>query len=159
MMYYVSMADPQRSHPRRTAFMLSQVGSAVSARFADRTKRLGVTPRQAGVLRLIGHRPGISQRSVADHLGTAPSRVVAVIDDLESRDLVRRTRSATDRRSQELTLTDAGHSTLTDLRTIAEEHEAEVLAGLTPEQSEDLATILTAVLASLDLDTEIHRET
>lgn len=159
MLYCAGVVNKPGARPRRTAFMLSQVGSAVSARFAVRTKRLGVTPSEAGVLRLVGRRPGISQRELADRLGTAPSRVVALIDGLEKRGLMVRTRSTTDRRNQELTLTDPGRAVLGDLRAIAEEHEADVLASLTQAQSDQLAALLDAVLTGLDLDADLHRET
>jgi hypothetical protein len=62
--------DPPR--PKRTAFLLSQLGALASARFAERTRELGLTPSDAGVLRLLGRSPGLSQRSLADRLGAVP---------------------------------------------------------------------------------------
>src|SRR6476646_7784052 len=102
--------DPSRS--TRTAFLLSQLGALASARFAERTRDLGLTPSQAGVLRLLGRSPGLSQRSLADRLGAVPSRVVPLIDSLEARGLVERVRSSTDRRNYELRLTAAGATML-----------------------------------------------
>ena len=66
--------------PRRIAFLLSQVGAHVSERFAERCRDLGLTPSEAAVLRLVGRTPGLSQRSVADRVGTAPSRIVTLVD-------------------------------------------------------------------------------
>src|SRR5213595_2083231 len=101
-----------RSPSKRTAFLLSQLGALSSSRFAERTREIGLTPSDAGVLRLLGRTPGLSQRSLADRLGAVPSRVVPLIDSLQARDLVERVRSSTDRRNYELRLTVEGTKVL-----------------------------------------------
>lgn len=152
------MATTPPSRPKRTAFLLAQLGALAASRFAERTKPLGLTPSDAGTLRLLGRNPGLSQRSLADRLGAVPSRIVPLIDSLESRGLVERTRSSTDRRNYELRLTPDGTAALGRLRTVAEEHEAELLQGLTPEQSAQLEGLLIRLAENNGLDLEIHRE-
>ena len=149
--------DPPR--PKRTAFLLSQLGALASARFAEHTRELGLTPSDAGVLRLLGRTPGLSQRSLADRLGAVPSRVVPLIDSLEARGLVARVRSSTDRRNYELRLTAEGTKVLGALRGIAERHEAEILAPLTSEQSAQLGILLARLASVHALDTDLHRDT
>lgn len=149
--------DPARS--QRTAFLLSQLGALASARFAERTRGLGLTPSEAGVLRLLGRNPGLSQRSLADRLGAVPSRVVPLIDSMEARGLVERGRSSTDRRNYELRLTTDGTQVLRTLRGIAEQHEAELLAPLTSEQSAQLGSLLALLAGAHDLDADLHRDT
>jgi DNA-binding MarR family transcriptional regulator len=145
--------------PRRIAFLLSQLGAHVSERFAERCRGLGLTPSEAAVLRLVGRAPGLSQRSLADRVGTAPSRIVTLIDGLEQRGLVARSRSSTDRRNHELHLTGDGQTLLTALRQLAEAHEAEILDGLSPEQAGHLATALQTLLRAHGLDPEVHHRT
>src|SRR6476620_7287491 len=99
------MDSPDPSRSKRTAFLLSQLGAQVSSRFAERAREIGLTPSDAGVLRLLGRTPGLSQRSLADRLVAVPSRVVPLIDSLQARGLVERVRSSTDRRNYELRLT------------------------------------------------------
>jgi DNA-binding MarR family transcriptional regulator len=152
------MDSPTAPRPSRTAFLLSQLGALASSRFAERTRAIGLTPSDAGVLRLLGRTPGLSQRELADRLGAVPSRIVPLIDSLESRGLVDRKRSSTDRRNNDLTLTDAGRTLLMALRVIAEQHEAELLAPLTPEQSEQLELLLAQLADSAALDTDLHRD-
>src|SRR5690606_40386308 len=94
--------------PRRIAFLLSQLGSDASAAFERALAPLGITPSEAGLLRLIGRNPGISQKAVSEHLGVGPSRVVAVLDRLERQGHVERRRSTTDRRSHDNHLTSSG---------------------------------------------------
>lgn len=145
--------------PRRTAFLLAQLGSLSAARFAERTRALGLAASDAGTLRLIGRSPGLSQRLLADRLGAVPSRVVPLIDSLETRGLVERMRSSTDRRNYELQLTSAGQAMVQQLRAVAEDHEAELLGALTPEQSAELGRLLTLVADGNHADRDLHRDT
>ncbi|GAA4025526.1 hypothetical protein GCM10023063_02530 [Arthrobacter methylotrophus] len=150
----MDLATPGR--PKRTAFLLSQLGAVASSRFADRTRGIGLTPGDAGVIRLLGRAPGLSQRSLADRLGAVPSRVVSLIDSLEERGLVERVRSNTDRRNYELHLTDAGKGALRELREIAEQHEAELLAPLTGAQIAQLDELLAQLANGHGLDKDLH---
>jgi len=152
------MDSPDPSRSKRTAFLLSQLGALASARFAERTRELGLTPSDAGVLRLLGRTPGLSQRSLADRLGAVPSRVVPLIDSLETRGLVARVRSRADRRNYELRLTTEGTKALRTLRGVAERHEAELLAPLTREESAQLESLLSRLASAHALDTELHRD-
>jgi DNA-binding MarR family transcriptional regulator len=155
----MSATAEQRRPPGRIAFLLSQVGAHVSERFAERCRELGLTPSEAAVLRLAGRTPGLSQRSLADRVGTAPSRMVALIDGLEERGLVARARSSTDRRNYELHLTADGQALLAALRQVAEAHESEILDGLTPEQTGHLAAALQTLIRAHHLDPEVHHRT
>ena len=150
--------DPTASSAsKRTAFLLAQLGALASSRFAERTREIGLTPSDAGVLRLLGRVPGLSQRALADRLGAVPSRVVPLIDSLQARGLVERVRSSTDRRNYELHLTAAGARVLGTLSEIAEKHDAELLAPLTTEQSAQLGTLLARLSNAHALDTDLHR--
>jgi DNA-binding MarR family transcriptional regulator len=153
------MSARPEQRPPRIAFLLAQVGAHVADRFAARCRELGLTPSEAAVLRLVGRTPGLSQRVLADRAGTAPSRIVALIDGLEERGLVARARSSTDRRNHELRLTDAGGTLLAALRQVAEAHEAEILDGLSPEQAGQLAAALQSLIRAHGLDPEVHRHT
>jgi DNA-binding MarR family transcriptional regulator len=145
---------PQR--PRTTAFLLSQLGALSAAKFAELTREYDLSPSDAGVLRLLGRHPGISQRALADRLGAVPSRVVALVDSLEKRGLVSRTRSVIDRRSHELTLTEDGHTALRLLRSAAERHEEAMLGPLTETERGALGQLLATLATAHGLDPEIH---
>lgn len=155
----MSAPSEQRQPPRRIAFLLAQIGAHVSERFAERCRELELTPSEAAVLRLVGRTPGLSQRSLADRVGTVPSRMVTLIDGLEERGLVARARSSIDRRNYELHLTAHGQALLAALRQVAEAHESEILDGLTPEQTDHLAAALETLIRVHRLDPEVHRRT
>ena len=74
------------------AFLLSQVGARSAQEFARLLEPLKLSPADAGILRLLRQTPGISQQQLAETLGMHASRLVAVIDTLESRKLVARAR-------------------------------------------------------------------
>jgi DNA-binding MarR family transcriptional regulator len=144
---------------RRVAFLLAQVGALASTGFAKRSRELGLTPADAGVLRLVGQMPGLSQRVLADRLGAVPSRVVPLIDSLEQRSLVARQRSTSDRRNYELRLTDEGQTLLAALRTAAEQHERTLLSGLSADDAQQLEALLARIATEHGLDADLHSHT
>ncbi len=70
------------------AFLLSQVGAHAAGRFADRLAPLGLKPPHAGILRALDRADGLSQQALGEGLGTFPSRLVALLDELEGRGMV-----------------------------------------------------------------------
>nr|WP_300143137.1 MarR family transcriptional regulator [Propionicimonas sp.] len=145
--------------PRRIAFLLSQLGADASAAFEEALTPLGITASEAGLLRMIGRNPGISQKAASEQLGVGPSRVVAVLDRLERGGHVERRRSATDRRSHEVHLTPDGERLLAALRPIAEAHERAFTQGLDEDDLDRLAASLSAIAAARGLSRDIHRDT
>src|SRR3979490_3309100 len=73
---------------------------------------LELTPAQFSVLMLLDKNPGRNQTEIANTLGILRPNFVAMLDALESRDLGERMRSANDRRSHILVLTDKGRAVL-----------------------------------------------
>lgn len=140
----------------RIAFLLAQVGAHASEAFAVRIREVGLTPSDAGVLRVLGRSAGMNQRQLADRLRAAPSRVVALIDSLQQRGLVERVRSETDRRNYELHLTTTGKAVSQDLTRLAAQHETAMSAGLTGSQRDGLAKLLRLVADHQHLDEGIH---
>jgi DNA-binding MarR family transcriptional regulator len=140
------------------AFLLAQLGSYVAERFDSQVRELGLTPSEAGVLRLLAHQPGVSQRELASRLGTQPSRVVALIDGLETRGLVTRRRSETDRRNYELVLTAPARPLLRRLRGIAERNAEDLLADFENADRGALLELLLRLSRSHGLDDDVHRD-
>ncbi len=86
---------------------------------------LQLTPAQFSVLLLIEKNPGRNQTEVASTLGIQRPNFVTMLDSLESRGLCVRLRSASDRRSHVLMLTDKGRATLMRAKKlVAAKHEA-----------------------------------
>ncbi|GAA2819148.1 MarR family winged helix-turn-helix transcriptional regulator [Saccharopolyspora taberi] len=138
------------------AFLLTQLGTHAATRFAERVSALGLTPPQTGMLRMIGGTPGLSQQALAQALGMAPSKIVAFVDELEARGLVRRSRSVRDRRVHELTLTDQGQELMGRIRELAAEHEADFCQPLDADEREQLAGLLRRIAEHHGLAPGVH---
>jgi DNA-binding MarR family transcriptional regulator len=86
---------------------------------------LQLTPAQFSVLLLLDKNPGRNQTEIANTLGILRPNFVAMLDALESRDLCARMRSANDRRSHIVVLTDKGRAVLARAKKlVATKHEA-----------------------------------
>jgi len=121
---------------------------AQAAVFEDFRKTMAaekITPGQFGVLALIGANDGLSQSALARALGIERSTMVAVIDGLETRGLVDRRASETDRRSNELTLTPTGRTLTAKLGPMVEDHEARMAEGLDADEKAILVDLLKRV--------------
>ncbi|MGH6679030.1 MAG: MarR family winged helix-turn-helix transcriptional regulator [Bradyrhizobium sp.] len=86
---------------------------------------LQLTPAQFSVLLLLEKNPGRNQSEIASTLGILRPNFVAMLDALEARDLCARMRSANDRRSRLVVLTDKGRAVLARAKKlVASKHEA-----------------------------------
>ena len=151
-----SARPPAATRPTGAGFLLTQVGAQGAARFAERLIPLGLTPPQAGILRVISAEPGRSQNAVAEQLGLHPSRLVAHIDDLERAGLVERRRSVHDRRHSALHLTDQAPSMMGRLGQAAAQHEADLCAALNPDERSQLAGLLQRIADQQGLTPTVH---
>ncbi|WP_405488517.1 MarR family winged helix-turn-helix transcriptional regulator [Streptomyces sp. NBC_00096] len=149
-------AGPGPRPPGGVAFLLAQLGAHAAERFAERVSALGLTPAQAGLLRLLARTPGRSQRELADVLGMPPSRFVAFADDLEARGLIERRRNPEDRRLYALFLSDAGTALLAGLREVATAHEQQVCEPLSAQERGQLAALLGRLAEAQGLTPGVH---
>jgi DNA-binding MarR family transcriptional regulator len=138
------------------AFLLAQVGAHAASKFAERLEELKLVPAHAGILRILGATPAITQQALATALGTLPSRLVALVDELESKGLLERRPHESDRRSYALHLTKAGQSTLQAIGRIAREHQQALLAELSEGEQRQLADLLQRVADQQRLIHRVH---
>jgi DNA-binding MarR family transcriptional regulator len=138
------------------AFLLAQLGAHAAAKFAGRLEQLHLTPAHAGIFRILSATPAISQQALATALGTVPSRLVGLIDELESKGLVERRAHETDRRSYALHLTEEGKATMGSLGRIAREHRQDLLAALSDEERNRLEDLLQRVAEQQGLIKGVH---
>ena len=114
--------------------------------FIQRVASLKLTPAQFSVLLLVEANPGRNQTEIAKTLGILRPNFVALLDDLENRDLCVRVRSSSDRRSHILALTEKGRGILARTRkTIETRHEKRLKELL----GEDNRLLLLAMLGKI----------
>jgi DNA-binding MarR family transcriptional regulator len=99
---------------------------------------LGITGGQAGLLHAIRTNSGIGIGGLAQREGVTAPRVTAAVNRLEAMGLVRRTRSADDRRRVELEVTEEGQRILRSARSRRTAWLAARLATLAPAELETL---------------------
>jgi DNA-binding MarR family transcriptional regulator len=148
--------DQPTARSGTATFLLAQAGAHAALRFAERIAVLGLTPPHAGILRCIAGQPGISQRDLAERLGVLPSRLVALLDELEQSGYVERLPDPQDRRGHALQLKEAARVTLQQLGDIAREHEAEVLRALSPGERATLQALLERIARDQGLTPGVH---
>ena len=85
-----------------------------------------------------------------------PSRLVLLLDELESAGLVERRPSASDRRSHRLQLTAGGRRALEAVGAAAQEHQKEVCAGLTAREVALLRGLLVRIAERQGLTPGVH---
>src|SRR6516165_4467004 len=138
------------------AFLLSQVGAHAADKFGERLEPLGLKPAHAGILRVIRQADGLSQQALGEKLSVFPSRLVALLDELEERALVERRDSPTDRRSYALYLTGAGRDALEQIGRAAREHQDDLCAALDESERVQLADLLRRIAHEQGLTPGVH---
>ena len=141
---------------RAVAFLLAQVGAHAAKQFAERLSNLKLTPPHAGILRRLSNAPGLSQRELATRLGMHPSRLVAIVDEMEALGLLVREGNAGDRRSYALQLTSTGREKLAQVSKIYMQHNNAISAALSAEERDVLAGLLQRIADQQRLLPGVH---
>jgi len=112
---------------------LNQISTAV---FQDRMKDRGLTLTsvQFAAMTALHAHPGIDQASLAGLIAYDRATIGGVVDRLETRGLVSRKVSATDRRGREVRLTPQGEALLAELTPVVRALQDDILPGLTPKE-------------------------
>ena len=142
--------------PSSVAFLLSQVGIHASQRFARRIAEIDLQPPQFRVMNMVDAAEGRSQQAIAEAIGAPPSRMVAIVDELEARGLIERRPHPGDRRVHALYLTAAGRRLLARGRKIALEHEEELMKGLSAADRRRLVALLQKVVEEQGIGSGVH---
>lgn len=141
---------------KQAAFLLAQLGAHAASQFAERLGVLDLTPADAGILRLLRAEAGLSQQELAAKLQIHPSRLVAILDNLEKRGLVERKANPEDRRLYSLRLTEPGEETLIKIGSVARKHQDDLLSGLSEEERDTLASLLLRIADRQGLVRGVH---
>ena len=146
-------SEMDKSQP---AFLLAQIGAHAASRFAERLTILELSPPDAGILRLLRMSAGISQQTLSARLQIHPSRLVAILDNLEKRNLIERKPNPDDRRLYSLHLTKDGIEALERIGKVAREHQDALLAALDGEERDRLTALLQKIADEQGLMPGVH---
>jgi len=109
-------------------FHLRLAQAALYRDFTASLAKLELTQRQFATLELVRANPGASQAHLAEVLTLDRPAMMAVVDRLEQRGLVLRERSASDRRRQEIRLTEGGRDLLEQATRRVRRHDSRFLS-------------------------------
>jgi DNA-binding MarR family transcriptional regulator len=149
-------AASPRVPPVGIAFFLSQVGFHAANVFEERLIAMKLKPHHAGLLRMLGSNPGLSQQELCDLFGIFPSRLVLLLDQLQKRRLIERRDNSSDRRGHRLHLTKAGRKALTGIGRLTRELETDLCAALTDPERATLANLLARIVAQQSITPAVH---
>lgn len=107
---------------------------------------LGISGREAAVLRAIDAGRPVSQGEIARAMGVDRTTMVALIDDLQVKGLVRRRQDLDDRRRNVVELTDGGRDTVRKAADVVERAEREFLGPLTAAEAAQFTGFLRALV-------------
>ncbi|HST24974.1 MAG TPA: MarR family transcriptional regulator [Gaiellaceae bacterium] len=152
----MGITQPDGEPFRGVAFNLSSLGYAVSKGFKDILGPFELHPREFAVLRAVGFQEGQTQQALGDRLQIPRSRMVSIVDELESRGFLERHPNPADRRVRELHLTAAGRKALDQTFAEALAFEQQVTSTLDPDEREQLLGLLDRISAHLGIGPGAH---
>lgn len=115
---------------------------------AKMSKQYGLTGPQSSILRTLAHSGPMSSANLSRVLYVTPSNITGIIDRLERKGLVERTRKQGDRRIALITLTEKGSEVS---RTLPDPIEHKIISELVDLDSNHVKTLSLAVRQIVEL--------
>jgi len=132
-----------RTQPGHFARRMQQVAVAL---FVQEVGDLGLTPVQYSALHAVCEQPGIDQKTLAGSIGYDASTIAGVLDRLETRGLLSRSVSPTDRRARLLSPTKAGLDTLEAVVPRMLKAQERLLDPLSPKERSEFMRMMKTVV-------------
>jgi DNA-binding MarR family transcriptional regulator len=124
--------------------------NALQAGSLTSSEPFGLPTGSLTVMALVAANPGSSQAKLAAMAGITGPSLVGILDDLEQRKLLARTRDAVDRRRNMLALTAQGTATMNTLFSAVDPIEAPMRAALGEVDLLQLTALLDRAIAAVN---------
>jgi len=131
-------------------FLSYEISHIIRQRFNKAAEPIGFTHAQWRALVHLSENKNCRQIDLAEILEIKPITLVKQIDLLEAAGLVRRNKDSEDRRAYRLELMPKAHTVMQELWDIADAVEAQVLNALSPNEQEQLSTLLERIKISIN---------
>jgi DNA-binding MarR family transcriptional regulator len=132
---------------RRLAYLFKHAERLMSELHVEALAPFDIHARDLGVLLAIDSTEPASQQQIAQRMGVDRTTMVAIIDALEAKGIIARHPDPEDRRRNVVELTPTGQDILRQAITASDAAEAELLAPLSPEESQQIRELLARVVA------------
>ena len=140
-------SEPPPEVTRRLGYLLKHAQLRLAELAEPRYEPLGVSGRQLALLLLFADGPAQSQQDAAARLGINRTSMVALVDELEDKGLVRREVDPDDRRKRLVGLTAEGRRVVEAGTEATAEAERLLLEPLSARDAERLRVALRAVVS------------
>jgi DNA-binding MarR family transcriptional regulator len=128
-------------------FLLTRAGTSLTAAAKTALAPFELRVRSYSVLALAcEHSDGLGQRQLAEQLGLDPSQIVALVDDLEVRELITRRVDPGDRRNKRIHATDAGLALCVDAQRALAATQSATLSALGDRGVRELRQSLQSIV-------------
>jgi len=121
--------------------------AAVYRHFTETFADLDLTQKQVAALWLVADHPGIAQTGVAQRMRMDRATTMAIVNRLEAKGYLARSKSHIDGRKQELNLTRAGRGTLATAKRAIRQHEQWLKSRFTEREVAKLIELLSRIHA------------
>lgn len=140
----IKQTKPFRSLYQEAGLALQRTAASVAHAHAEAFKPFGISGAQYNVLRILrgAGEAGLCRNEVGERLVTKVPDVTRLIDRLEDRGLVERTREGADRRFVTTRITAAGRELLAEIEAPLIELEKRVFGHMSDEQLRSLIDLL-----------------
>jgi len=130
-------------------YLLNQAAEESSLAFQQIYKgRYGMLRTEWRVLFHLGMYGPLTAKDVGARAKVHKTKISRAVQKLADRRFLTRTRDDLDRRSERLALTAAGQAAYRDLRAVAQDHDARMVAQFTPPEAELLKQMLKRLARS-----------
>ncbi len=138
--------EGSRSFARELGLAVTFLTRNRSRFMGERLKEYGLSGAMYNILLYVDRHPGATQDAIATHMYIDKSNVARRIRQLEDLGYILRQTDPTDRRQNNLTLTESGRALTPVIRTYLGEWSNTIAADLTPAQRDTLLTLLQKML-------------
>ncbi|HEX8412311.1 MAG TPA: MarR family transcriptional regulator [Sphingomicrobium sp.] len=123
-------------------YHLRRASSAFLTDFMRAMEGTGMRQVLIGILSIVAANPGINQGNVGRLLGIKRANMVALINELLERGLIKRANAKDDKRAFTLRLSEKGEAALAESLVRIRAHEAHMLKELNPDEQATLVVLL-----------------
>jgi DNA-binding MarR family transcriptional regulator len=139
----------RRDPARQLEFLLAEVVRLQLRVYNGRFRATGLGQSQVAALIHLDRVEALSQTELAERLGMQKAATGTLLDGLEGKSLVERTRGRADRRLQLVSLTDAGRRVVDEVDHMAETLGLALRQGISREERTQLVSILERLRENL----------
>ncbi len=135
---------------RFTPFLLNRTGSIVASRFSELLKKYDVDIIMWRLMAALNQQGRLRIGQLADFTTIELWTVSRVLTKLEKKELIQRVRVGDDARAVEVSLTSKGAALIAEIIPHARRFETIPLTGFTPEEIDQLHSLLNRLFSNLD---------